>query len=87
MYRIVFDPDTAKWVIQLKAFGLFWRRIKTNPLGFENYDLAASYVENVGLDKVYRNYHRTAVAEIFAGGHPMESGYQPMPQVLRTRRA
>lgn len=70
MYRITFDTKTAKWQVQLQTWYLFWRTIKTNPIGFENYDLAAAYVEQVGLARVYRNWRNTAAASIWDGAQP-----------------
>ena len=29
MYRIVFEPTTARWLVQILSFHLFWRTVKT----------------------------------------------------------
>jgi hypothetical protein len=92
MYRISFETNSSRWIIQLQKFGFLW--VPLRELGktqsWPDYDTAASYVEKVGLDKVYRNYANSTNAAIWAGwsGHqPMEVGYQPIPQVVRRRTA
>lgn len=81
MYRIHFNPDTAKWQVQLQVWGCLWRTIKTNPIGFENYDLAAEYVEKVGLARVYRNWRDSTQSWIWQGGQPYS-----VPAVIRSPR-
>lgn len=63
MYRIVIDLSTGNWVIQLLCYGLFWNTVKTphlegkaQPLQFQTYDDARSYVTRKGLDEVYHNH-------------------------------
>lgn len=68
MYRIIFNPSTAKWQIQLACcLGLFWRTVTrlikgcdgniSMELEFADFDEAAQYVADIGLAKVYRNWH------------------------------
>ena len=55
MYRLVFNPKSAAWNIQIQVFYVFWSTIKTSTeLG--THDQAISYIKSIGLDKVYRNY-------------------------------
>lgn len=83
MYRIVFDPRSAAWIIQLQEWGFIWRTIQAAEKlrMFAEYDQAAAYVLQVGLDKVYRNYADSTVHVM------MQGGYQPVPSVLRSNRA
>lgn len=78
MYRIIFNTNTAKWQVQLQVYVIFWKTVKTNPLGFENYDLASAYVESVGLDKVYRNFRETPAHQLWAG-EPVQYAAQASP--------
>ena len=80
MYRISFVPQSARWVVQLQVFGLFWRTVQTED--FTTFHAAEQFVERVGLPSVYRNYHDSPTHQIMAGVQP----YYP-PQVLRTKRA
>jgi hypothetical protein len=60
MYRIVFDTQRAAWIIQLQTIPLWWRTIMLpkggEPRAFHNHAEAVKYVEDVGLDKVYKNW-------------------------------
>lgn len=68
MYRIEFSPNTAKWVIALQKWGFLWVCIEGKE--FDNYDAANAYVIEVGLNKIYRNYHNSYTANVMAGGAP-----------------
>jgi hypothetical protein len=66
MYRISFDTTKGRWVIELQQFGIFWATIKLEgqPCSWEDYDAALTYVEKIGLAKVYRDYRTTVGASI-----------------------
>lgn len=95
MYRIIFNPDTAKWQVQLLSYGLFWRTIKTNPIGFENWELASQYVSKVGLANVYRPYKGSVIGAIMSGDHPQNeeavqayrAQWSVPPAVIRSPRS
>lgn len=69
MYRIVFDTNKGRWVIQLQVFILFWADIKLegSACSWEDYDAAAAYVVKVGLNKVYRDYRDSITHTISSG--------------------
>lgn len=68
MYRIVFEPTTARWLVQILSYHLFWRTVQTED--FKVFNQAQGFVRDVGLDQVYRNYYDTASHLINQGGHP-----------------
>lgn len=88
MYRIVFDPMSAAWLIELRQhFFSAWIAILEGDKvrHFTDHTEAGNYVTQVGLDKVYKNYHSVPVVRIMQGQE-----YQPqymVPAVLHTRRA
>ena len=78
MYRIVFDPQLGKFVIEVSVFGgLWWRRVQsiainsqdsvTDDIQFPTYLKAYEHVINIGLDKLYEdrsaNKYRQYMAE------------------------
>lgn len=67
MYRIIFDPKQAVWLVQLQCWLVLWRSIQGST--FNDFNTAAAYVESIGLPKVYRNYADSATSHILRGGH------------------
>lgn len=65
MYRIVIDPDTASWIIQVQRFFLFWRQIGAET--YPTYAAAKRQVETLGLDRVYRDYHQSFLHNVASG--------------------
>jgi len=65
MYRIVFDPKSCAWIIQLLKFGFVWVTLQGKD--FPNYKSATDYVDQIDLDNVYRNYANSAVRHIMDG--------------------
>ncbi len=55
MYRIIYSPRKAGWIIQISSFMIFW--IKINDTAYGNFADAKAHVMNIGLDKIYRNYN------------------------------
>lgn len=56
MYKIRFDTDSGKWIIQIaKAWGLWWSRVLLDGtlVSFQTYDDAQAFVTARGIDKVY----------------------------------
>lgn len=78
MYRIVFNPDTACWMVQLQQYGIFWKSINTttdgSPGGFPDFAAAKAYVDKVGLENVYRNYNASPVRQML---HTPPNPYRP----------
>ena len=56
MYRIVIDPNTASWIIQVQVFPFFWRQVGAE--SYPTYTGARRKVEELGLDRVYRDHHQ-----------------------------
>ncbi len=55
MYRIIYSPKVSGWVIQISSFMIFWTNINKSVYG--NFNDAKAHVDNIGLDKIYRNYN------------------------------
>lgn len=62
MYRIVINPLTGKWIIQLSSWVPFWWRTlqatdentsATIPAAFTTYANAVDYVAKRGIDQAY----------------------------------
>lgn len=92
MYRIVFNPVSAAWLIELRQhFFSAWIAIleKDKVRHFVDYDKAVEYVGEVGLDNVYKNYHSRPAVQLMRGSEQPQQ-YQPqcmVPAVIHTRRA
>lgn len=67
MFKIEFDPKTARWQIKIQQYGFLWTTIETQEV-FDNYAQAERYVEQVGLRNCYRNYRETTTYHLVAGG-------------------
>lgn len=83
IYRIIFNPDTASWQVELQRLGFLWKPVMTKvntgepllePRRFDNYELAASFVKEKGIDKVYRNWGSRPTVQLM-------HGYQPHPSI------
>ena len=83
MYRIVFEPTTARWLVQILSFHLFWRTVKTES-EFKVFQEAQTFVNDVGLANVYRNYQDSVTHQIAQGGYQQ---WQRVPAVTRSQRA
>ena len=100
MFRIILDPGRGVFIVQLQAYGLFWRTIKQeNPNArptdrtFPTYKDAEGYVEAVGLKDVYRDWRESPRYHIMQGGQMQYQGphaevveYLSTPQVVRRTR-
>ena len=58
MYRIVIDPSTAMWDVQVSGYFMFWRTLRRTDGAdkgnqFASFDDAMDFVEKTGLEKVY----------------------------------
>lgn len=53
MYRIIFDYKTARFVVQIVSYQMFWR--KAEGMEYGTFDEAVAAVKAVGLDKLYEN--------------------------------
>lgn len=89
MYRIIFNPKTAKWEIHLSFMVIFWRRVTGEE--FDNFGEAQKRCYELGLDQVYKcwNERPGLLQHIYEPGPthlphttPVYSG----PAVLRTRQ-
>lgn len=92
MYRIVFNPISAAWLIELRqGFFSAWIAIleKDKVRHFVDYDKAVEYVDQVGLDYVYKNYHSVPAVQLMQGAEqrPQNLPQYMAPAVLHTRRA
>ena len=65
MYRIIFDPKSCVWIIQLVKFGFIW--VTFQGKDFPNHASATDYIASIGLDKVYRNYASSSFRHIMDG--------------------
>jgi hypothetical protein len=89
MYRIHFDVKAGVWRIQIRCYGLFWSSVcdAGKVRGWANVRACEEFITNTGLSDIYRNWQDRPAAAIWAGGVPIEGGYQPIPQVVRRRTA
>lgn len=63
MYRIYFDPNIGRFIIQVSAYGFFWVNVKRkgapgesfSVANFETFENANEHVASIGLDKLYVN--------------------------------
>ena len=53
MFRIIFDPRSGKFFIQISGSMFFWTNVKD--LSFDKYDDALAHVEQIGLNKLYQD--------------------------------
>ena len=66
MYRIVFDPNVSRFVVQILVWHFFWKDCyffadvdkKHKRITFDSYKNAARWVENLGLHDVYTEQRR-----------------------------
>lgn len=65
LYKIVINPTTGKWVLQLQVFGFFWQQIGKET--FDCYAAAREAADELGLDKVYRNYADSYTHQVMRG--------------------
>lgn len=92
MYRIVFDPLSAAWLIELRQrFFSAWVAIleEDKVRHFTDHTKAMEYVTQVGLDNVYKNYHSVPAVQLLQGAEQRQQ-YLPqymVPAVIHTRRA
>ena len=58
MYRIILNPTTSKWTIQISGMFLRWKTLCSGELTleFSSFADARTYTEAIGLDQVY-SYH------------------------------
>ena len=87
MYRIIFNPNTASWQVELQLFGFWWKPIMgqvegskepvLEPQRFPDFNQANEYVNKVGLSKVYRNWNDRPAHHIMQSTqmHQATSGY------------
>lgn len=93
MYRIIFNPKTAKWEIHLSFMVIFWRRVTGEE--FDNFGDAQKRCYELGLDQVYKCWNDRpglfhGTPEVHHGiGYPNPppnpANYR-QPAVLRTRQ-
>lgn len=76
MYRIIFDPKTALWVVELCKFHAFWKRIVGKE--FATLKEAETYSKQVGLDQAYK---RQMTMEVYSGHVPRQA--QPTYQITQ----
>lgn len=62
MYRIEMDPKEARWVVKMTYCLTLWRQIGDK--SFENYAEARQWVDEIGLDKVYKDYNKSYVSQM-----------------------
>ena len=65
MYRIVIEPSSGTWIIQLQVFGIFWKQIGTEL--FSCYAQAREAADELGLDHVYRDYSKSYTHQVMRG--------------------
>lgn len=57
MYRIVINPTTSNWEVQLSGYFMFWRTLRPLQDGsektFTTFDEAEAFVKERGIDRVY----------------------------------
>lgn len=66
MYRIEFNPETGKFIIEVLRFSLFWTAV--TGAEFETFDQAQSRVAAIGLDKLYADKSANRYREHIARG-------------------
>lgn len=58
LFRIHFDPATSCFIVQMLAWGFFWRTCCDGSAAvrqtFDTYAQAQEWVKSIGLDKAYR---------------------------------
>jgi hypothetical protein len=74
MYRIIFNPKTAKWEIHLSFMVIFWRRVTGEE--FDNFGDAQKRCYELGLDQVYKCWNDRPS---LMAGSDQHGGYQPRP--------
>jgi hypothetical protein len=57
MYKIHFNPEIGKFVIQVLHLSLFWKTVlgENGPLDFMSFDEARKHVSKIGLDQLYQD--------------------------------
>ena len=65
MYRIVIEPSSGTWIIQLQVFGIFWKQIGAEL--FSCYAQAREAADELGLDHVYRDYAKSYTHQVMRG--------------------
>lgn len=67
-FKITFNTQSCQWEIAIqRMYGLYWSKLKGKT--FPNIESAEDYVQQVGLDKVYRDYRNSATHVLFSGGY------------------
>ena len=65
MFRIIFDPKTSRFIVQIIEWGLFWRTcmnsIDGKPMRFETYVKARHWINNIGLTSACLEQDQKAV--------------------------
>ena len=58
IYKIEFNPRMSAWTVSLQRYWMLWQVVRDGDgvRTFANYADAAKWVEDVGLDNVYRNW-------------------------------
>ena len=71
MYRIHFDHQIGKFVLQVSAFGGFWWSTVKNMDGdgyaFETFNEATAHVSKIGLDQLYKDKSANQFHEYIMG--------------------
>lgn len=57
MFRISFDPQRGKFVIQILRYGLLWATVRHDEAEcyFDTYIKACDHVKAIGLDLLYQD--------------------------------
>ena len=63
MFRIIFDPKTSRFVVQIIKGGLFWHTCLNDgePMRFETYIEARHWVNSIGLTSAFLEQDQKAV--------------------------
>ncbi len=68
-YRITFNTQSCMWEVSLqRLYGLYWSKL--NGQAFANIESAEDYVQQVGIDRVYRDWRNTHTHMLMSGGLP-----------------
>lgn len=71
MYRIVINPKTGNWEVQLLRFFLFWCKIAQ--MEYQLLDTAVAEVSRIGIDRIYKCWNsRPTIAASAAAYHNQE---------------
>lgn len=68
MYRIIINPTTGGWLIQVRVWG-FWRTVNSQAgAEYDTYKEAVAEADRIGIPEIYRNVLSCPVFNLLNGG-------------------